>query len=92
MRVRITRLEGCPIRRSSAYGSFDIGPKEGTSELMYEYVCEHVIPGCTTTELAESRKAALEKAMIHLQKRHDIEHPDVGTLNAVNAAIVGVRT
>ena len=58
---------------------------------MYEYVCEHVIPGCTTKELAESRKATLEKALTHLQEHHDIEHPDAGTLNAVNAAIVGVR-
>ena len=58
---------------------------------MYEYVCEHVIPGCTTTELAESRKATLEKALAHLQENHDTEHPDAGTLNAVNAAIVGVR-
>jgi len=58
---------------------------------MYEYVCEHVIPGCTTKELAETRKATLEKALVHLQEHHDIEHPDAGTLNAVNAAIVGVR-
>ena len=59
---------------------------------MYEYVCEHVIPGCTAKELGENRKATLEKALVHLQEYHDIEHPDAGTLNAVNAAIVGVRT
>lgn len=59
---------------------------------MYEYVCEHVIPGCTARELGDSRKATLEKALVHLQEHYDTEHPDAGTLNAVNAAIVGVRT
>ncbi len=58
---------------------------------MYEYICDHVIPGCTTTELGKSRQAALEMALIHLKEHHDIEHPDAGTLNAVNAAIVGIR-
>ena len=59
---------------------------------MYEYVCEYVVPGCTAKELGESRKATLEKALVHLREHHDTEHPDAGTLNAVNAAIVGVRT
>jgi predicted small metal-binding protein len=58
---------------------------------MYEYICDHFIPGCTTTESGDSRQATLEKALIHLQEHHDIEHPDAGTLNAVNAAIVGIR-
>ena len=58
---------------------------------MYEYVCEHVIPGCTAKELAETRKATVEKALVHLQEHHDIEHPDAGTLNAMNAAIVRMR-
>jgi len=58
---------------------------------MYEYICDHVIPGCTSTELAESRQAAMEKAMIHLQEHHDIEHPDAATLNAMSAAIAGIK-
>ncbi|MGD2044215.1 MAG: DUF1059 domain-containing protein [Acidimicrobiia bacterium] len=43
---------------------------------MYEYVCEHIIPGCTFTEKDESREKLMERVEVHLKEKHDLDRHD----------------
>ena len=40
---------------------------------MYEYVCNHIIPGCTYHERGGSREEVEEQAMKHIAERHPEE-------------------
>lgn len=43
---------------------------------MYEFVCDHIIPGCTHKETAETEEAVRELAIKHLH-----EHDDMGYID-----------
>lgn len=43
---------------------------------MYEYVCEHIIPGCTYTAREESREKLMETIDEHLREKHDLDRHD----------------
>jgi predicted small metal-binding protein len=59
---------------------------------MFEYVCEHVIPGCTTkVEAADTPEAAREKALEHLHQHHGMEYIDGPTSEKISLAIVPVQ-
>jgi predicted small metal-binding protein len=40
---------------------------------MYEFLCDHIIPGCTHKESGEDREEVLERAMAHLQAHGELE-------------------
>ena len=44
---------------------------------MYEYVCEHIIPGCEHKERADTEARVAEKAREHLHEHHGMEYIDV---------------
>jgi predicted small metal-binding protein len=58
---------------------------------MFEYVCDHVIPGCTTKETGETPEAVREKALEHLEKNHDMAYIDGPTLDKISLAIVPMQ-
>ena len=41
---------------------------------MFEFVCEHVIPGCTYKDRDHSEEKLLERTEIHLREHHDLDH------------------
>ncbi|MEN8114808.1 MAG: DUF1059 domain-containing protein [Actinomycetota bacterium] len=57
---------------------------------MFEYLCDHVIPGCTTKETGDTSEAVKEKAIKHLHEHHDMEYLDEPTIARVDAAIFTV--
>ncbi len=91
-RGRIERPEGSTSRKPDAYGS-------GLHALSREDLQTHVRVHLRSRHSGmhhhgarkNSRQATLDKALIHLQEHHDIEHPDAATLNAMSAAIAGIR-
>ena len=38
---------------------------------MFEFVCERLIPGCTSKEQGDTREKAIAKAERHMQDHHD---------------------
>lgn len=43
---------------------------------MYEYVCDHIIPGCTYTDRDESREQLMERIDAHLETKHNLDRHD----------------
>jgi predicted RNase H-like HicB family nuclease len=54
---------------------------------MFEYVCEHVIPGCTTREQGDTPEAVREEARRHLHEHHGTEYLDEALEMRIGAAI-----
>jgi predicted RNase H-like HicB family nuclease len=59
---------------------------------MFEFVCEHIIPGCTAKETGDTVEECREKAQSHLHKHHDIQHSDSGPWEKIDLAIATIRT
>ena len=55
---------------------------------VFEYVCEHVIPGCTTRIEGESRPELDPKILVHLRDHHDVGHLSRELQREVDAAVV----
>lgn len=43
---------------------------------MFEFVCDHVVPGCSHKDRDESREKLLERAAVHLREHHNLDHHD----------------
>jgi predicted small metal-binding protein len=44
--------------------------------IVYEFLCERIIPGCTHKESGEDRDVVLEKALEHMREhREDLDDP-----------------
>ena len=43
---------------------------------MFEFVCDHIIPGCTDVERGDTREKVLEQAMDHLSQHHGTDYID----------------
>lgn len=41
---------------------------------MFEYVCEHIVPGCTHTDKDESREKLMERVAVHLRQKHNLDY------------------
>lgn len=48
---------------------------------MFEFVCDHLVPGCTHKDHDTEQDRLLERAAVHLREHHDLDHRDerVGT-------------
>jgi len=44
---------------------------------MYEYVCEHIIPGCEFKVQGDTEARVAEKAREHLHEHHGMDYIDV---------------
>lgn len=55
---------------------------------MYEFVCDHMIPGCTHRETGDTPEAVREKAIAHLHENHGMEYIDGGASSRVDEFIV----
>lgn len=56
---------------------------------MYEYICEHIIPGCTYTDKDESREKLMERTGAHLTEKHYLDRHDDPIADALNKT--GIR-
>jgi predicted small metal-binding protein len=43
---------------------------------MYKFVCDRVIPGCTTTESGDTEEEVRSKAARHMREHHALEDFD----------------
>ena len=43
---------------------------------MFEFVCDHIVPGCTTKERGDTPEAVREKALKHLHDHDGFEYID----------------
>lgn len=59
---------------------------------MFEYLCEHIIPGCTTRETGDTKDAAREKARAHLREHHDMPHVEAAMWEKIDLAIAAIRS
>lgn len=55
---------------------------------MFEYICDHVIPGCTYRERGDTKEAVREKALQHLNEHHNRNYLDEDMLARVDLAIL----
>ena len=55
---------------------------------MYEFVCDHIIPGCTVKERGDTPEAAREKAVEHLHEHHDMSYIDEPLLERINTVAI----
>ena len=55
---------------------------------MYEFVCDHIIPGCTVKEKGETPEATREKAIAHLREHHDMSYLDKSLLERIDAIAI----
>ncbi|MFV2001082.1 MAG: DUF1059 domain-containing protein [Acidimicrobiia bacterium] len=55
---------------------------------MYEFVCEHVVPGCTTKIAGETKEQAVEWAKDHVHEHHPMEYIDDETWRKIASEIV----
>jgi predicted small metal-binding protein len=44
------------------------------AELMFHFICDHIVPGCTHVDEDESRQELLERVANHLREHHDLDH------------------
>lgn len=58
---------------------------------MFEYICDHVIPGCTHQERGDTKEAVREKALKHLHEHHNLDYLDEDMLERVDFAIMFSR-
>lgn len=58
---------------------------------MFEYVCDHLIPGCTHRETGDTAEAVRDKAIIHLHEGHDLDRIDNDLSIRLNTVIVPLR-
>jgi predicted small metal-binding protein len=56
--------------------------------MMFEYVCDRVIPGCTSKERGDTKDAAREAARLHLAQHHGMDHMDAQVWSKVDVAIM----
>jgi predicted small metal-binding protein len=50
---------------------------------MFKFLCEHVVPGCSYDDRDESREKLEERAAIHLQEQHALNHHDEAIAEAM---------
>lgn len=43
---------------------------------MYEFLCDHIFPGCTHKDQDEVKADVLERAAKHLREHHDLDSHD----------------
>lgn len=43
---------------------------------MFEFVCEHLVPGCTHKDHAQKQEELLDRAVAHLKEHHNLDHRD----------------
>lgn len=43
---------------------------------MFEFVCDHIVPGCTHKETGDTPERVREKAVEHLHEHHGMEYLD----------------
>lgn len=55
---------------------------------MFEFVCDHIVPGCTHKEQAETREELLEKVEVHLREHHDLHRHDPTVATALEAGAI----
>lgn len=55
---------------------------------MYEYVCDHIIPGCDFKVRAETHEAMKQKAEKHLREHHNMDYLDKDILDRINNAAI----
>jgi predicted small metal-binding protein len=58
---------------------------------VFEFVCEHIVPGCPATERGDTPEAAREKALRHLHEHHDMSYIDDDLSKRIGEAIVRLR-
>jgi predicted small metal-binding protein len=59
---------------------------------MFEYICDHVVPGCPHKETGDTREAVREKALEHLHSHDGMEYIDDDVLSSVDGAIVEIHS
>ena len=55
---------------------------------MYEFVCDHIIPGCTVKEQGDTPEAAREKAIAHLHEHHDMSYIDKSVMERIDTIAI----
>lgn len=55
---------------------------------MFEFMCDHVIPGCTHKERAETREELIAKVDLHLREHHDLHVHDPTVMKALDAGAI----
>lgn len=55
---------------------------------MYEFVCDHIIPGCTHREQGDTPEAVREKAVAHLHEHHDMSYIDQAMLERLDTLAI----
>jgi len=55
---------------------------------MFEYVCEHIVPGCTIKAQGDTPERAREKAVAHLHEHHGMEYIDAPVSDKIDLAIL----
>ncbi len=53
---------------------------------VYEYVCDHIIPGCDFKARTETHEAMEKEAEKHLREHHNMDYLDKDILQQVNKA------
>ena len=43
---------------------------------MLEFVCDHLVPGCTHKDHAEREAELLDRAVAHLKEHHNLDYHD----------------
>ncbi len=59
---------------------------------MFEYLCDHLIPGCTHRETGDTPEAVRDKAIEHLHAHHGTEYLDGGTSSQLDGLIIPAQT
>ena len=55
---------------------------------MFEFVCDHVVPGCTHRETGDTKERAMEKAREHLNEHHGMEYLDSNTTHLLETLAI----
>ena len=43
---------------------------------MYEFLCDHLVPGCTHKDHDERQEQLLDRAVSNLKEHHNLDHHD----------------
>lgn len=55
---------------------------------MFEFVCDHIIPGCSHTDRADTAEKVLTQARDHLRDHHGMEYIDEPLLERVRSVAI----
>jgi predicted small metal-binding protein len=66
---------GC-VAAARRVAAWDTPSDDAREEVVFQYICERIIPGCGHQDRDKSRDELMQRVEVHLREHHDLDHHD----------------